>query len=215
MNSKKIAEAFGGINDRYLNEALEYKRGSQRGGITMSKKKIAVLAAVIAAIILTFPAAAVIKNYWKPVYYGSLEDGTAITAPNGSVELTAVTVSDSEVAFVLNVDNSVYPFNEYTEVLITSAMLWEGDEPIVGQSADMLHSTPDWFDIYSGWFGLGSEGEDMEIICKFYDGAYHVNFENRTSENHAYTFVAYALTGRNAEGRLMEIRGEWAADFTI
>ena len=61
MNSKKIAEAFGGINDGYLNEALEYKRGSQRGGITMSKKKIVsivIAAALVIAVGATTIAAA-------------------------------------------------------------------------------------------------------------------------------------------------------------
>lgn len=54
MNSKKIAEAFGGIDDRYLNEALEYKRGSQRGGITMMKK----IAAIAACAVFVIGAAA-------------------------------------------------------------------------------------------------------------------------------------------------------------
>lgn len=215
MNIEKLTKEIGRMDSAFIDEALEYSAERQQGGITMSKKKIAVLVAVIAAIILTFPAAVAVSNYWNPSYFGSLEDGTAISAPKGSVKLKSVTVSDSEVAFVLNVDDSVYPFNEYTEVLITNMMLWKGDEPIGGQGSDMLHSSPDWFDIYNGNFQSAGGISGIAFDCKFFDGAYHIKFVNRTSEKHKYTFVAYALTGRNAEGKLMEIQGEWSMDFTV
>lgn len=54
MNNEKIADALGGINDDYVREALDYKRGSLEGGITVSKKKlftIAVAAAILTALL--------------------------------------------------------------------------------------------------------------------------------------------------------------------
>lgn len=49
MNKEKVAEAFGNINDRYLEEVFEYKRRKRR--ITMIKKKMVAIAACAALVI--------------------------------------------------------------------------------------------------------------------------------------------------------------------
>lgn len=212
MNEKKFAEEFGKINSSFIDEALDYKPENKRGGIYMSKKKILIIAAVIAAIVVTFTAAGIGSRYLLHDYFGSIKDGTAVDGSKGA-KIIAVPVNDNSIKFVIEANTKVAPYDEYTELMITSFNFWDGDTPLGGSSANMIDSSPEWFDIYSGDFSLTHP--DVSFSCKTVNRDCYVTYVNKSSKKHTYTFVVYALTGRNADGELIEIQGEWTVDFKI
>ena len=153
MNIEKLTKEIGSMDSEFIDEALEYSAERQRGGITMSKKKIAVLVAIIAAImcmVIPLSAESIIRFAWSgkqedPIieegvyydsfwehehYFGSVKDGTSIPVPEDAVKITAVNVDENTVKFVLDIDTSVAPFDVYSQVVIA------GGEVHIENSAD-------------------------------------------------------------------------------
>lgn len=224
MKKNTVTEAIGGIEDRFIAEAMDYKCERR---ITMSKKKIAVIvAAAILLVALAIPTTATVGRYLNQLgYFGSLDDGTAVTADKESVKITAVPLGDDEFKFVVDADTSKAPFNEYSEIMITNYSLWNSDDPeneypMLGSAAFGKDGSTEWFDGASnvtsgGEFGVGSETV-LRITEKMIDKELHFKFEVYSAEeHHNYTLVVHAFTGRNADGELIEIQGEWTVKFAV
>lgn len=218
MNIEKLTKEIGSMDSEFIDEALDYAAERQRGGIIMRKRKTGVLVAAV-LLMLAVSACAVAKEMINLSldYFASLEDGTAVVAPSDSVKVSVETIDGISVKFVIDEDESVYPFNEYTELMICGYSIYNGISQYCSFSSMHDPRHDDNFGEISGSFGSSVagafsfrydvNGREMYFIKEQSDGEY--------AKVRKYTLVIDVIYGRNADGELMEIRGDWKVNFKL
>ena len=196
MNSKKIAEAFGGIDDRYLNEALEYKRGSQRGGITMSKKKIVsivIAAALVVAVGATTIAAAGSGLFNMKQHFDDVQEKYDITdvpviedvesyavevestAKSGAMSAEVISATCDEYSIYaiveMTVDDFVMP-DDFTEESRFAFKQWLTENHAINCAIDDVTYEGNTFTFVLHYAGMRKAPEE-DIVIKLIDFGYY------------------------------------------
>ena len=221
MKNYRLSEELGNIDEMFLEEVYEYKKEKR---ITMTKRKLAIIIAAVIVLVLSLPAYATVK-YWRPIigHYASLEDGTAVVATPGSIKVSAKKISDDVVKFVIDADKSVYPFNEYGDLTITSYWLYKKYQttneyehvPYLGRS---YKPETDFYGIFE--CPLAGDSDLGELTYEQYVDDYDMYFvkkpnNGKLSKKQKYILEVEVIYGRNADGELKEIRGNWRVEFKL